>query len=427
VFCRLGIVVALLCGTAACGQFELHRDGQLSGGGQGIGLEGTRDSFGFHLFPQLAKTDDYNRAARIGGWAVIDIPLQFWHGPEAKDVRASIDACAQRGLRCLIRLEDQYIVTTAPADRRRSTDDAWFDQVFAPYVREVVKYGKDRVWGYQVLNEPWYPQWQVYGPTGSPIQPAEYIDLLKRTREVIHALEPGGKVVMAGLQGIATPPQEVRAEALIRQGVLEHSDVFNFHFYTDGRFTRDVVDRLDRFGELVGDHPSLITESNHLRIDLDAFSKYVTLTAIGRQCRVRFKNLIGQLAFAWRSNDAWQIKDTPLEDLLHGKYATRGLPRGALEKADTLEIKGWALDPDAGIEPIDVHIYLDGHHVATVRADEPRPELHELMAGFGREHGFSWKPSTVLVTPGKHKLDVYAINVPTGVNAPIGTTFLDLP
>jgi hypothetical protein len=87
---------------------------------------------------------------------------------------------------------------------------------------------------------------------------------------------------------------------------------------------------------------------------------------------------------------------------------------GALDAAGPIAGSGWAYDPDAGTAPIDVHIYVDGMFRTAVRAQEPRPDLVRAGLVPNPEHGFSFSLSGL--TPGSHRVEVYAINVGGGPN-----------
>ncbi len=54
---------------------------------------------------------------------------------------------------------------------------------------------------------------------------------------------------------------------------------------------------------------------------------------------------------------------------------------GRLERAGPAEISGWATELDAGEDPVEVDILLDGTRWATVPADTPRPDLSQNGVG----------------------------------------------
>lgn len=94
-------------------------------------------------------------------------------------------------------------------------------------------------------------------------------------------------------------------------------------------------------------------------------------------------------------------------------------PVGFLDIVSRSEISGWAFDIDAGIKPIYVHIYINQHHVATVLANEKREDLMGKVPGLKEPyHGFRWKPDNL--SPGRHLVKVYAINLPEGENPLLG-------
>jgi hypothetical protein len=94
-------------------------------------------------------------------------------------------------------------------------------------------------------------------------------------------------------------------------------------------------------------------------------------------------------------------------------------PVGYFDVATREEISGWAFDPDAGANPIEVHIYINERHVATVTANEKRDDLMGKVPGLKEPyHGFRWKPENL--PAGKLLVKVYAINVPKGDNPLLG-------
>ena len=92
------------------------------------------------------------------------------------------------------------------------------------------------------------------------------------------------------------------------------------------------------------------------------------------------------------------------------------LPMGWLDYANTSSIGGWAYDADAGVNPIDVAVYIDGTMVVNnVIANISRPDLATSIPGIqGVNHGFSYNLPTL--SAGTHTIDVYAINTPAGNN-----------
>jgi hypothetical protein len=73
-------------------------------------------------------------------------------------------------------------------------------------------------------------------------------------------------------------------------------------------------------------------------------------------------------------------------------------------------VGGWALDPDT-TDPIAVHVYVDGAGTP-VTAGGNRPDVGAVY-GDGSHHGFNARLSA---PTGSHRVCVYAINFPAGVN-----------
>ncbi len=93
-----------------------------------------------------------------------------------------------------------------------------------------------------------------------------------------------------------------------------------------------------------------------------------------------------------------------------------GNPVGAVENAQPqpggIGIWGHALDRDT-IDPIWLHVYVDGSFAGGYRADVPRPDLGGSYPGYGIDHGFGF---TVPASVGTHDVCVYALNVGSGTD-----------
>jgi len=112
--------------------------------------------------------------------------------------------------------------------------------------------------------------------------------------------------------------------------------------------------------------------------------------------------------------------DTPPVERKQEKKVVNIKPIGYLDIATFQEVAGWAFDEDAENEPLEVHIYIDDKHIATVTANLRRDDLVGKVKGLkDPTHGFRWTPPTL--SPGRHTIKVYAINVPPGENILIGT------
>lgn len=88
-------------------------------------------------------------------------------------------------------------------------------------------------------------------------------------------------------------------------------------------------------------------------------------------------------------------------------------------KYDTIDIWGWAGDPDAGSAAIRVHVYVDGVGAASVGTRYERDDVAAVYPRLGTHTGFYANP---LQPPGRgpHSVCVYAINVGVGGNVLLG-------
>jgi len=96
--------------------------------------------------------------------------------------------------------------------------------------------------------------------------------------------------------------------------------------------------------------------------------------------------------------------------------SVNSLPVGSLDEANDSRVTGWAYDLDAGTSPIDVHIYIDGVIAGAATANLSRPDIVGAASGAVNDanHGFNYSLPTLLA--GTHRINVYAINTPSGTN-----------
>ncbi len=90
--------------------------------------------------------------------------------------------------------------------------------------------------------------------------------------------------------------------------------------------------------------------------------------------------------------------------------------RGALDIVDASVVAGWAYDPTAKDEPLQVQLFIDGAFVAADRAIEVRKDLVEAGAAAEPEHGFSFSLKSTNLAPGGHTAMVYAVRTSIGGN-----------
>jgi endoglucanase len=111
---------------------------------------------------------------------------------------------------------------------------------------------------------------------------------------------------------------------------------------------------------------------------------------------------------------------TALHDHL-ASLAGSGRPFGALETVTSapggVTATGWAIDDDAGADPIRIGISIDGVFGEEVVADEPRADIGEQYPDAGADHGFA----VTLTTPaGSHEICVYGIDPDSAATSLLG-------
>jgi hypothetical protein len=101
-------------------------------------------------------------------------------------------------------------------------------------------------------------------------------------------------------------------------------------------------------------------------------------------------------------------------------------PFGFLDNVGPDKVEGWTIDPDSSATSLTVQLYVDGVFFGSQPASVTR---NDLTAPYGSaNHGFSFDISSL--TPGKHKIQLFAIDTTTGNATLIGgvrTTNTNLP
>jgi hypothetical protein len=92
------------------------------------------------------------------------------------------------------------------------------------------------------------------------------------------------------------------------------------------------------------------------------------------------------------------------------------LLRGAIDVADQTHVAGWAHDPLAPAESLDVQLFIDGQFIATQRADDLREDLVKAGATKHPRHGFRFDLQPVSLANGQHTAQVYALRTAAGTN-----------
>ncbi len=267
--------------------------------------------------------EDYKRMKAIGDIVVSNIWLSYWDDAgDRPEMEKIIDRCAGYGLLLIVRLEDQSRISNYPTPG--PSDDTWFTEVWEPYVRSIVEYGKGKVFAYQVGNEVWEPSRYMLGPTGEKISNGEYIDFLARTRELILSIDPGVDVYNSALTSIVESGYNPRVKDLLDMDIEDYTNIFNFHYFPHGEVDFDEFLKLLELSFYIDDDV-IITECNHIDPEASDQDKYEAIMDVMDEVSGLF-SLRGTLAFAWNAGTAdqtllpWVIKDTSLEQMLYDHF-----------------------------------------------------------------------------------------------------------
>ncbi|QQS45829.1 MAG: hypothetical protein IPM66_18145 [Acidobacteriota bacterium] len=105
------------------------------------------------------------------------------------------------------------------------------------------------------------------------------------------------------------------------------------------------------------------------------------------------------------------------------------LLRGAVDVADRTRVAGWAYDPQAPSEAVEVQVFIDGKFARSSIAGAARPDLVAAGAAQGPDHGFSVPIDDLELEPGTHAVQVYAVRSGPGnskILAPLSRSPLEL-
>jgi hypothetical protein len=107
-----------------------------------------------------------------------------------------------------------------------------------------------------------------------------------------------------------------------------------------------------------------------------------------------------------------------------------GPPIGSLDSiaasVGSIRVNGWAFDPDT-VQPIDLHVYVDGRWGGSYNANAPRPDVGRAYPGYGDNHGFVIDLQRGLNAGATNNVCVFGINVQAGFNSLIGCRSVQVP
>jgi len=141
-----------------------------------------------------------------------------------------------------------------------------------------------------------------------------------------------------------------------------------------------------------------------------------------------------QIIHAW----AGRIVCTTIDHVINCGYSYRGygwyanqplssesIPVSAYDVAtggvNSVQVVGWAYDPDTPSESLEIHVYMDGVYIGKGVANTLREDVNAVY-GCGNYHGFDITVPVTVAETGNHFIEVYALNTNTsGGNAYLGS------
>ncbi len=98
------------------------------------------------------------------------------------------------------------------------------------YCETLVKHYQNRVTHWEVWNEPNVGFWGTpEDPRPASPDPAEYVELVKITSEIIRKHQPGAKIIGGAISGGGCCNRYIKG--LAENGIAEHIDIFSYHPY----------------------------------------------------------------------------------------------------------------------------------------------------------------------------------------------------
>jgi hypothetical protein len=82
-------------------------------------------------------------------------------------------------------------------------------------------------------------------------------------------------------------------------------------------------------------------------------------------------------------------------------------------------VSGWALDPDAVAQAVNVQVRIDGQLAATVPANQPRPDVNQALSVPGN-HGFRYEIPRSFLDGNSHSIAIKAVDANTGAAVQLG-------
>ena len=117
------------------------------------------------------------------------------------------------------------------------------------------------------------------------------------------------------------------------------------------------------------------------------------------------------------SGDRWAYAQASGFSLEHKQTAHNPLGYFDWVKSESpgeIQLRGWAFDQDDVNASIEIHVYINDSHYATLIANKSRPDVNEAYSGIGNNHGF--EDTLFINKSGNLNVKVFAINVGGGEN-----------
>ncbi|MGZ0230841.1 MAG: hypothetical protein ACKVKO_12955, partial [Acidimicrobiales bacterium] len=91
--------------------------------------------------------------------------------------------------------------------------------------------------------------------------------------------------------------------------------------------------------------------------------------------------------------------------IIEDEAAPSGVVDKIVRSGAVVSVKGWAYDLDTEIQPVGIHVYVDGVPTGSGMTDQVRADVNKIL-GVDGEHGFDLDVS---VTSGSHTICAYVL------------------
>ena len=124
------------------------------------------------------------------------------------------------------------------------------------------------------------------------------------------------------------------------------------------------------------------------------------------------------LAVDYTENTETRLSGSP--KILNISSPPNLMPLGSVEILSEVQCSGYAYDPDLGVDPVDLNVFVDGFLYNTISAVLPRADLVNNGILQTPNHGFNFNLNGL--TPGIHNVVIYAVDNITRNNVAISNS-----